>query len=241
MLHPRLTSNAVFPPGPLTSSPFNFKPGIFKKTLNILPFEPFSFLQSTFKRYGMFQDVHVMIFIGFGFLMTFLRKYAYSSISLNMFIAVIVIQWYPLVSHFWHSVIVKSKFTNIHFDVGRFTLSVSLSLTHTPHVLSLFLFIFFFLFPSAFALYPAPSFLHSFAYSPVFLSSSAPSLSFFPPVAFFVHRSLSFLLSFPALYFFLFFVPVFSPFILLLLFFFFFLSSSSPLSLFRQLFFVYDD
>ena len=40
----------------------------------------------------MFQDVHVMIFIGFGFLMTFLKKYGLSAVSLNMLIAVISIQ-----------------------------------------------------------------------------------------------------------------------------------------------------
>lgn len=43
--------------------------------------------------YPLFQDVHVMIFIGFGFLMTFLRKYGYSAIGLNMLIAAIVLQW----------------------------------------------------------------------------------------------------------------------------------------------------
>ena len=37
----------------------------------------------------VFQDVHVMIFIGFGFLMTFLKKYGLSAMSLNMLIAVI--------------------------------------------------------------------------------------------------------------------------------------------------------
>merc|ERR1711964_561098 len=31
--------------------------------------------------YPIFQDVHVMIFIGFGFLMTFLKKYGLSAIS----------------------------------------------------------------------------------------------------------------------------------------------------------------
>lgn len=50
----------------------------------------------------MFQDVHVMIFIGFGFLMTFLKKYGLSAVSLNMLIAVITIQWAVLIYGFLH-------------------------------------------------------------------------------------------------------------------------------------------
>merc|ERR1712151_1276445 len=46
--------------------------------------------------YGMFQDVHVMIFIGFGFLMTFLRKYGYSSVGLNFLVASFAIQWHMI-------------------------------------------------------------------------------------------------------------------------------------------------
>jgi len=52
--------------------------------------------------YPMFQDVHVMIFIGFGFLMTFLKKYGLSAMSLNMLIAVICLQWATLVYGFFH-------------------------------------------------------------------------------------------------------------------------------------------
>ena len=47
--------------------------------------------------FAVFQDVHVMIFIGFGFLMTFLRRYGYSSVSFNFLIAAFVIQWATLV------------------------------------------------------------------------------------------------------------------------------------------------
>merc|ERR1719242_1951764 len=54
------------------------------------------------KIYPMFQDVHVMIFIGFGFLMTFLKRYGLSAISLNMLISAFSVQWTILVSGFFH-------------------------------------------------------------------------------------------------------------------------------------------
>lgn len=53
--------------------------------------------EENMKVYGHFQDIHVMIFVGFGFLMTFLRKYGYSAVSLNMLVAGFCIQWYILI------------------------------------------------------------------------------------------------------------------------------------------------
>ncbi|NWS58008.1 RHAG protein, partial [Chunga burmeisteri] len=49
-----------------------------------------------------FQDVHVMIFVGFGFLMTFLKKYRFSSVGINMLIAAFGLQWGTLMQGFWH-------------------------------------------------------------------------------------------------------------------------------------------
>ena len=43
--------------------------------------------------YPFFQDVHVMIFIGFGFLMTFLKKYSHSSLGFNFYLAALSIQY----------------------------------------------------------------------------------------------------------------------------------------------------
>ncbi|TMW63145.1 hypothetical protein Poli38472_002086 [Pythium oligandrum] len=43
--------------------------------------------------YAMFMDVHVMIFVGFGFLMTYLRKYSLSAVSLNFVVAALSLQW----------------------------------------------------------------------------------------------------------------------------------------------------
>ena len=51
--------------------------------------------------YSMFMDVHVMIFIGFGFLMTFLRKYGHSSAGLNFLVGAFVIQWHLLCGGFF--------------------------------------------------------------------------------------------------------------------------------------------
>ncbi|XP_026568693.1 ammonium transporter Rh type A isoform X1 [Pseudonaja textilis] len=52
--------------------------------------------------YPIFQDVHVMIFIGFGFLMTFLKKYGFGSVGINFLIAALGLQWGILLQGFWH-------------------------------------------------------------------------------------------------------------------------------------------
>lgn len=49
-----------------------------------------------------FQDVHVMIFIGFGFLMTFLQRYGFSSVGFNFLIAAFSLQWATLMQGFVH-------------------------------------------------------------------------------------------------------------------------------------------
>ena len=54
--------------------------------------------------YPFYQDVHVMIFIGFGFLMTFLKKYTFSSVGLNFLIATFAIQWSMIVNGVVHSI-----------------------------------------------------------------------------------------------------------------------------------------
>ncbi|XP_052788239.1 ammonium transporter Rh type A-like [Mya arenaria] len=56
------------------------------------------------KLYPYFQDVHVMIFIGFGFLMTFLKRYGFGAVSINLLIAAFVIQWAFIVRGIIHSV-----------------------------------------------------------------------------------------------------------------------------------------
>ncbi|XP_052804715.1 ammonium transporter Rh type B-like isoform X1 [Mya arenaria] len=52
------------------------------------------------RKYPPFQDVHVMIFIGFGFLMTFLCRYGYSAVGLNFFMASLIVQWAMIVRGF---------------------------------------------------------------------------------------------------------------------------------------------
>uniref|UniRef100_A0A672GHQ3 Ammonium transporter Rh type A n=1 Tax=Salarias fasciatus TaxID=181472 RepID=A0A672GHQ3_SALFA len=54
-----------------------------------------------FELYPMFQDVHVMIFIGFGFLMTFLKRYGFSSVGINLLLAAFGLQWGILMQGIW--------------------------------------------------------------------------------------------------------------------------------------------
>ncbi|XP_007516709.1 ammonium transporter Rh type C isoform X2 [Erinaceus europaeus] len=54
-------------------------------------------------RYPSFQDVHVMIFVGFGFLMTFLQRYGFSAVGFNFLLAAFGIQWALLMQGWFHS------------------------------------------------------------------------------------------------------------------------------------------
>jgi ammonium transporter Rh len=49
----------------------------------------------------MYQDVNVMILVGFGFLMTYIKLHAWSSLAYTFFINAITVQLYILLSNFW--------------------------------------------------------------------------------------------------------------------------------------------
>lgn len=53
------------------------------------------------ENYELFKDVSVMIFVGFGYLMTFLRKYGYGAIGFTYLISAIVFQFTILNVGFW--------------------------------------------------------------------------------------------------------------------------------------------
>ncbi|XP_012638694.1 ammonium transporter Rh type C isoform X2 [Microcebus murinus] len=55
-------------------------------------------------RYPSFQDVHVMVFVGFGFLMTFLQRYGFSAVGFNFLLAAFGIQWALLMQGWFHHV-----------------------------------------------------------------------------------------------------------------------------------------
>ena len=56
------------------------------------------------KYYPFFQDVHVMIFIGFGYLMTFLKKYSFTSVGYTFFIGAFIIQYSILMNGLIHNI-----------------------------------------------------------------------------------------------------------------------------------------
>uniref|UniRef100_A0A1I7XES2 Ammonium_transp domain-containing protein n=1 Tax=Heterorhabditis bacteriophora TaxID=37862 RepID=A0A1I7XES2_HETBA len=60
-------------------------------------------------------DVHLMIFVGFGFLMAFLKRYGFSAVSVNLLLSAFVIQWAMLIRGF-----LSKQF----HDTGTFTLGV---------------------------------------------------------------------------------------------------------------------
>nr|QFG73883.1 MAG: ammonium transporter family protein [Megaviridae environmental sample] len=66
--------------------------------------------------YGFFIHVHTMIFVGFGFLMTYLYKHMYSSVGLNFLISAFTLQWAILVNGGMHCLF-NNKWEKIHLDI----------------------------------------------------------------------------------------------------------------------------
>merc|ERR1719400_2390140 len=66
--------------------------------------------------YPIFQDVHVMIFIGFGFLMVFLKTHSWTSVGFNFLIAAWVLQAGILITAFFH-MLFEGHFHKISLDM----------------------------------------------------------------------------------------------------------------------------
>lgn len=65
------------------------------------------------ERYPLWQDINVMIFVGFGFLMTFLRNYQFSAVGYTFLIGGISFQLYPI----WETIFAVAFDSNKHFSI----------------------------------------------------------------------------------------------------------------------------
>lgn len=85
--------------------------------------------------YPMYQDVNVMMLIGFGYLMTFIKNHSLSALSYTFFVNAIIVQLYLLLAPFWQRVfhgmwggsssinIVQNNFTLASYAVASVLIS----------------------------------------------------------------------------------------------------------------------
>ena len=67
--------------------------------------------------YGLFRDVNVMIFFGFGFLMTFLRRYGLSAVGYTLVISSLAVQWSPILQAITEFITLHEKVHQIELDI----------------------------------------------------------------------------------------------------------------------------
>ena len=79
------------------------------------------------KHYPAYQDVNVMMLIGFGFLMAFSKSFSWSAIAYTFFMNAVLPQLYILLSSFWRRVLhdgFNSDNYYIYVDERTFTLGL---------------------------------------------------------------------------------------------------------------------
>eukprot|EP00756_Hemistasia_phaeocysticola_P028798 Hpha_TRINITY_DN16193_c2_g4::TRINITY_DN16193_c2_g4_i1::g.3715::m.3715/K06580/SLC42A, RHAG, RHBG, RHCG, CD241; ammonium transporter Rh len=67
--------------------------------------------------YPFFQHVHVMIYIGFGFLMTFPKGFNWGGVGFTLLVSAAAFQWSLLSNHFWHTVISGHSWHKLQIDL----------------------------------------------------------------------------------------------------------------------------
>ena len=77
---------------------------LFVVFVRILPISPDLYDRLYLIRYGAFQDVNVMMLIGFGFLMAFMKNHSLASLAYTFFVNVITMQVYLFFSRFWFEI-----------------------------------------------------------------------------------------------------------------------------------------
>jgi ammonium transporter Rh len=71
--------------------------------------------------YPEYQDVNVMMLIGFGFLMTFIKHHSWSALVYTFFINAIHVQLYMLLAPFWQNVFIGNWTQPITYVEKTFT------------------------------------------------------------------------------------------------------------------------
>ena len=66
--------------------------------------------------FPMWQDINVMIFIGFGFLKVFLRTNSWTAIGFNFIVGAMACQWAILCLGFWEMILISTEFDYIRID-----------------------------------------------------------------------------------------------------------------------------
>ena len=75
----------------------------------------------------MFMDTHTMMAVGFGFLYTLLRRYAWSGVAYNYLICALILQWGILCQGFWENVRVRVQHPSLP---GKWFPSIPVSLSN---------------------------------------------------------------------------------------------------------------
>lgn len=90
----------------------------FKHTL---PSEeiPSAMVASKLGLYPYFQDIHVMIFVGFGFLLTSFHKFRLTSLTNCFWVAAITVQFYFLWNALWEGVFAGHRVKEIRVDTSK--------------------------------------------------------------------------------------------------------------------------